>query len=699
MPDWLKDLVDVKPIQAEAPMASLAMDAGKEVNGELALEQTQETSQKPDEESDIANVGPEEENPDWLKEIRSDEPTNTEMPMASQSLDVGISEFKTEQTQETSEKPFEQTVDFISELLGENQQESTDGGNDVKERADDEEDLPDWLIDSGLDKQGQGREKENEPLSEVLSQTDDIPPSQNQYETTLEANTQEDVPVWLKEVDSTMEEQAAIDETTTIGAVEPAVPYGDEDQTDIPEAISEPGGFAEVLPPSIGEETTMDSKPFEAKIHPMDDQDAALAWLESLAVRQGAKSEELLTKPEDRLDEPPEWVRNTVEELSKPAEDKALISYQDETKFVETTNQESNSAKIEEDFSNAKLPGDDKLQVLDAGSREELVEGVLFESTVLEKISEEFVQPEEELSSEIPPSISDVHTIGLGDEFSPEGGLEADQTLHLDHTDRSEPEFAATADADVSKWLQEMDVHDATIEEKPDFPNVEEFYGKDVSEPLPDWLQDLEKESSTDWISKSDNLSEMEKDAAKSELVSDHTDIDDLGEIFPTDPTDWAIEQKETEPEIEPLGDSVKPVAPDEWQPMRAEEPAPKSDLTEISKIDLVSTSTEPPSVGELAGTGMISEIPAKDIEKEAETLERAQNFIESGDLKNAIDEYDRLIKKGQLLEGVIHNLRETTSRYPSDIGIWQLLGDAYMRANRLQDALDAYTKAEELLR
>jgi cytochrome c-type biogenesis protein CcmH/NrfG len=26
-------------------------------------------------------------------------------------------------------------------------------------------------------------------------------------------------------------------------------------------------------------------------------------------------------------------------------------------------------------------------------------------------------------------------------------------------------------------------------------------------------------------------------------------------------------------------------------------------------------------------------------------------------------------------------------------------MGDAYMRANRLQDALDSYTKAEELLR
>ena len=37
--------------------------------------------------------------------------------------------------------------------------------------------------------------------------------------------------------------------------------------------------------------------------------------------------------------------------------------------------------------------------------------------------------------------------------------------------------------------------------------------------------------------------------------------------------------------------------------------------------------------------------------------------------------------------------------RYPVEVAILQALGDAYMRANRLQDALDSYTKAEELLR
>ena len=69
------------------------------------------------------------------------------------------------------------------------------------------------------------------------------------------------------------------------------------------------------------------------------------------------------------------------------------------------------------------------------------------------------------------------------------------------------------------------------------------------------------------------------------------------------------------------------------------------------------------------------------------------------GDIPSAIDQFGKLIKKGRYLEEIIHDLREALYRYPVEITIWQTLGDAFMRSNRLQEALDAYTKAEELLR
>ena len=79
--------------------------------------------------------------------------------------------------------------------------------------------------------------------------------------------------------------------------------------------------------------------------------------------------------------------------------------------------------------------------------------------------------------------------------------------------------------------------------------------------------------------------------------------------------------------------------------------------------------------------------------------LAGAQIELTRGNISDAMENYGKLIKKGKMLEEIIFDLREALYRYPVDVFIMQTLGDAYMRANQLQDALDAYTKAEELLR
>jgi cytochrome c-type biogenesis protein CcmH/NrfG len=93
----------------------------------------------------------------------------------------------------------------------------------------------------------------------------------------------------------------------------------------------------------------------------------------------------------------------------------------------------------------------------------------------------------------------------------------------------------------------------------------------------------------------------------------------------------------------------------------------------------------------------MLSNIPTQD--KDGNLLMTAQLELDNNNLNEAMKMYLALIKKGRLLEEVIHDLREALYRFPVDIIVWQTLGDAYMRTNQLQDALDAYTKAEELLR
>ncbi|MBU0511209.1 MAG: tetratricopeptide repeat protein, partial [Chloroflexi bacterium] len=75
------------------------------------------------------------------------------------------------------------------------------------------------------------------------------------------------------------------------------------------------------------------------------------------------------------------------------------------------------------------------------------------------------------------------------------------------------------------------------------------------------------------------------------------------------------------------------------------------------------------------------------------------QNLLAHGDIDSAIKKYGQLIKKGKRLDDIITDLDQAIYRHPMDISILQALGDAYMRAGQLQDALDVYSKAEELLR
>jgi tetratricopeptide (TPR) repeat protein len=95
--------------------------------------------------------------------------------------------------------------------------------------------------------------------------------------------------------------------------------------------------------------------------------------------------------------------------------------------------------------------------------------------------------------------------------------------------------------------------------------------------------------------------------------------------------------------------------------------------------------------------------LSAKQRQSEAQNvtvaLNQAKSELDRGDIPTALEHYGKLIKKGKHLEETIRDLTESIYRYPVEVGIWQTLGDAYMRANRLKEALEAYNKAEELIR
>ena len=77
----------------------------------------------------------------------------------------------------------------------------------------------------------------------------------------------------------------------------------------------------------------------------------------------------------------------------------------------------------------------------------------------------------------------------------------------------------------------------------------------------------------------------------------------------------------------------------------------------------------------------------------------QAQAALGQDQIEKALAIYQRLVDQDQKLDETIHDLRDALYRFPVDSAIWQTLGDAYMHTNQVQEALDAFTKAEELLK
>jgi len=80
------------------------------------------------------------------------------------------------------------------------------------------------------------------------------------------------------------------------------------------------------------------------------------------------------------------------------------------------------------------------------------------------------------------------------------------------------------------------------------------------------------------------------------------------------------------------------------------------------------------------------------------ETLAVAQASIMRGDLNSALEQYTLLIRQKTMLEDIIHDLSSAAQKYPDDIHLLQILGEAYLAVERFAEALDTYRKAEEIL-
>jgi tetratricopeptide (TPR) repeat protein len=446
------------------------------------------------------------------------------------------------------------------------------------------------------------------------------------------------------------------------------------------------------------------------EVKPLSIGDDAFSWLESLAAKQGAKPEELLTKPEDRSDEMPDWLRQPLEKpvdmpvppapapIRIPAETLPLepLSIIDAAPVSKPVQPIVEPLPARDDVSTPVLPVETNAQPgnsLVSGQDDTLswLENMMAEK---EEKSEEPLQAPVLDATETPDWIQKVQDDQLAGTL-PEEIIAAT------------PEPApAQDDISITSWLSKMDVDEALEKKSGQIPS--QAAPATPAEELPDWLKDLDKPAPPAEAPKADSdLPEWLRHPISSEGL----------ESLPEAPASESIPEQELPAWVDEnasLNDQALPTMPEEWLPAetKAEDISAPSEPSSVEKPLMEPTpSAEPVTPVEsvpipapapvrtptLKQTGMLSHIPVLD--KDAELLSSAQNILDQNSLEEAMKKYSKLIKKGRLLDEVIHDLREAIYRYPVDVIIWQTLGDAYMRANRLQDALDSYTKAEELLR
>jgi tetratricopeptide (TPR) repeat protein len=485
------------------------------------------------------------------------------------------------------------------------------------------------------------------------------------------------------------------------------------------------------------------------------EQDDAFAWLESLAAKQGA-TEGLLTKPEERLEEEPEWVKQAKDvsaeqisapESASPVEDTAAwlrsldeeaatpstepVSSKDDTavwfKKLEEPQEEVSSQpareapseelpawmqNLEEDRASEtvfNIPADDV-----AASSQEPKEEAL-PSPQAEDLPEWMQGIEEEKAAETVYNIpvSDIAARAAEEEaapaLEPEGlpeWMQGIEEYEAHKTDLNLPAVEPTAETREkepvidTEWMSAIEKESAM-----EAAATDEGTAKAPTDEIPSWLSELDQEqqpATTPTAPDADLPSWLRDETG--EIVAEPT------RIQPTRATDWQpAETKQPEPEAQPSEREPEPVAsqpetqaptsepvmaPAESRPPRAEAPELVNILEEkIAAVQEPAPPPAPPKPPKLKGTGRLT-MPLDPI------LGQARNELSGSNVSSALENYTRLIKKGRFLDEVIFDLRDALNyRFPVDVDIWQTLGDAYMRANRLQDALDAYTKAEELLR
>ena len=671
----------------------------------------------------------EDEIPDWMKDAGW-KPTAAESNQVTSEpfIEQPIIESQPEEDLEKGDLP-----DWLRGIAPEGMLDEEQSSSQPKEK---DVSLP-WL-----EKQQPG------PTDSIIQWLEDAKPetpmTSPEPEGTPAEILDEEVPDWLKDLDVPYSTPAPVEQTPekiTAVPVIAAAFLGEK----IASEPSEPKETKEL--PLAGSNEQID------KIEPLPE------FPETLPAPDVLETEEL---PAVSAEEVPDWIKELAGEAPEPTTSAVageelkvelpIISEEQpaaeiplvlEEKLIselpvvgdELRSEESSALFPEQPIAETVVPTDEQLPVeVPKVSDEELTSGLPVVSsempiTVDSTLSEEQTPNEQSMIAEGeaiadsgPAPGENAALVWLAGLVIHESTKEEEQVAPIEEHEAAPTEWVKLeAEAALGETLSELE------------PQAEETAAIPAEE-IPDWLRGLGEIPENEQV-KTEPVSAISPQAEEQQieelpawLFASGTLIGEKEAPGPTPETmewkeedlpDWIKEIADTTPSKEiPI---EEPVSVEQFAALNepAEELAPENvlipDVSEIKKEEPMESAWTPvleapiqPEVTQTfeaevetaaSPTEQLAVPSIKASEVEITGLVDARKAINQGQPAQAAEVYTGLIIQNQLLAVVINDVQEALYRFPVDVNLWVVLGDAFLRTDDLQEALNAYSKAEDLVR
>jgi len=732
LPDWLKTVASEAPAEVNAePVSETSPDWLKNLQAKTEPVQAEETP--------VSETLPQAEEPvpDWLKGLGEGipvVPVEAAMPGEPEAItpepqpEMTATAAEAAQATEPEAKPVELTTE---ELAAKTQPIAVKKIEPPVEEAPAEAVAPVIAQPPALEPIAAEKAPEDS-IDAALAWLESLAVQQGADQETLLVPPEQRTatpPDWIqKEIESAKaaaletpaETEAAAPAATESQPVPPAeteVPVPAAEQIPTAEEIPQPGPVekieqpAEAAAPAVEvsvEEISAQEAIFATEIGApkaitpeVMDLDSAFAWLESLAARQGIEPETLSVPPEKLPEQPPAVEAIPSEPLSVETTLPAEPLPQAEISEIVPPVPEAHEAEIPAEVSAGEEPLPDWLKGLETPTIETPPAPTAASGESISVWLKNVKVPEEEKAGFVP-----------------------------------EPPVEATPEEPLPEWLQ-------GIEAVPAVPTEPRPLANEPAEELPDWLKEAEpatpektgtppaEEGLPEWLQGIEAVPETVEPlvipiepAAEEIIPAVEMPQEQPVEVLPLIEAPVVEESLIVEPPQERPAEVLPPVeAPTEAEVLAAEFPSEQPAEIIPAEVPVPVAEVSPQVVAPLEQPEITAELPLTPVEELpqpavipapeefpaeevpvvagmdiSQVLAEAQGNLDGGDLDEALPKYTKLIESQIYLEEIIRDLQNALYRYPVNIALHEILGDAYARSNRLQDALDNYTKAEELL-